>query len=193
MGTPTFYLNQAGIAARANIARQAVSHRLGDGLVPDPDVYIGNVTLRGKAIAGWLPARVDAYLAFINQYLCKLSEPGRLRLRLPTAVAVPSWWHVQSEWFVNQREAAEALGLEPVSISARLSRGTWPVPPRVVIGDRLHGVTQGWDLADLIEYGKGRYLDERGDVADVARSGPPRRRIDPDFYAQQASRRLQPA
>ena len=194
--TPQVYINQAGFAARAHIARQAVTNRLHHDLIPPPDIKIGNVLLPGTAIAGWLPRRVKAYLAFIKPYLVRL-DATRHRLRLPADVELPGWWHADTEWYLNQKEAAEALGLQPGSVSMRLSRGTWPVPPRVAAGDKFHGIAQGWDLADLTEYGQGRYLDTRGRVADVAaRNGPPRKRIDPVFYlrrsAQRQARELQP-
>jgi hypothetical protein len=178
---PKVYINQAGFATRANVVRQAIVHRLREDLVPPPDVYIGNVTLPGVPIGGWSPWRVNAYLEFIGPYLVHL-DGQRSRLRLPDGLVLPSWWDVEPEWFLNQREAAKALGLRAGSVSARLSRGTWPVPARVVVGEHHHGIAQGWDLADLVEYGVNRYLDERGRIADVWRSGPPRRCIDPGFH-----------
>lgn len=188
MSLPKIYVNQAGFAARAKVVRQAIVHRLNQDLIPTPDVYIGNVTLPGTPIGGWLPWRVEAYLEFIERYVVRLDDT-RQRLRLPETVTLPSWWDVETEWFLNQREVAAVLGLRPVSVSARLSRGTWPVPVRVVVGDRHHGVAKGWDLDDVVAYGRNRYLDESNRIADVARAGPPRRTIDPGFYAARQRQR----
>lgn len=187
---PSQYVNQRGFAAAIGLAPQAAHHRLGSGLLPIPDVYVGRVVLAGKAIPGWTQDRVDAYREFVKPFLM----PPLNRLRFPADLELPDWWEVEPEWFCNQREAAKVLGLQPVSVSVRLARGTFPVPPRVSVGDKSHGTANGWDHGDLIEYGmQDVYLDGDGKVADKGQQGPPRKAIDPAFYHRRAQKRANAA
>lgn len=182
------YVNQAGFAAQAQIAKQAMVNRVDSGLVPPPDVYVGRVVLAGKAIPGWSQTRITAYLEFVAPYLRQLAD-GR-RLRFPVGLQFPDWWHVDSEWFLNQREVAHSLGLQPVSVSVRVARGTFPVAPKVVIGEKSHGQAHGWEHDEIVEYGQqDTYLDKEGKVADVGRKGPPRKAVNPKFYADRAAAR----
>jgi len=187
---PTVYVNQAGFASALDLQPQAAHHRLVNGLLPAPDVYVGHVVLAGKAVPGWTNERVTLYREFVRPFL--VGRTGRLRL--PAGLELPGWWEVTTEWYLNQKEAAKTLGLEPVSISARRSRGTFPVSPRVTVGDRFHGTANGWDLAELREYGtQDVYLDPSGKVADKGQQGPPRKAIDPGFYQRRQQARAKPA
>lgn len=179
MYAPKCYMNQAGFAATIKVVPQAVPHRLAAGLVPDPDVYVGQVTLEGKVIRGWTAERVRAYREFTRPYV---TPSG---LRLPEDLELPEWWYTESEWYLNQREAAAVLGLESGSMSMRLTRGTFPVAPKVMIGDKHYGQARGWDMAELIAYGENRYL-VNGKIAATGQKGPPRKAVDPDFYRHRA-------
>lgn len=180
------YVNQAGFAQALDIEPQGAHHRLIHGLMPVPDVYVGQVVLAGKAVPGWSARRVRLYKEFTAPYLTGSSN----RLRLPAGLELPDWWDVQPEWFLNQREAAKTLGLEAISVSARLGRSTFPVAPRVVVGEKFHGIAQGWDLQDLLTYGKQDvYLDDEGRVADKGRQGPPRKAVNPLYYQLRAQAR----
>lgn len=170
------YINQAGFAAKINVVPQTVPHRLALGLLLDPDVYVGRVTLAGKAIKGWTPERIALYRTFTAPYVTAAG------LRLPADLELPEWWHIESEWYLNQREAAEALGLEPGSLSVRLTRRTFPVKPRVMIGHRHHGQARGWDLADVLAYGEQDVYLINGKIRDKGQKGPPRKSVRPDFY-----------
>lgn len=177
---PHRYVNLARFAALLDLQPQAAHHRLNSGLLPTPDVYVGRVVLAGKAIPGWTAQRVRAYREFIAQFLVQPSN----RLRLPSGLPLPDWWDTTPEWFLNQREAAKIVGLQPVSVSARLARGTFPVAPRVVVGERHHGIANGWELADLRRHCQG---------ADKDRRGAPRKADDPEFYARRAQARAKAA
>lgn len=170
------YINQAAFAARIRVVPQAVPNRLATGLLLPPDVIVGHVMLAGKAIKGWTPARVKLYLEFTAPYATAAG------LRLPDDIELPDWWHIESEWYLNQREAAKVLGLQPGSVSVRRTRGTFPVRPRVTIGTKLHGQAHGWDHADLIEYGDQDVYLIDGQIADKGQKGPPRKSVRPDFY-----------
>lgn len=191
MSTTKHYTNQAGFAARTGLAPQAIHYRAQTGQLPVPDVYVGNVVIAGKSIPGWSDARIELYLDFVRPYL---SAPSGGRLRLPDDIEFPSWWTVETEWFLNQREAARALGLQPISVSTRIGRGTFGVEPRVIVGHLWHGTAKGWELQDLIRYGQqDKNLDEQGRIADLGQKGPPRKAINPKYYETLAAKRANAA
>lgn len=186
------YINQAGFAAQLGVAPQALYHRLANDMLPPPDVYIGNVVLAGRSIPGWSPERISAYIEFTREYLVLVQPSNRPRLRLPAHVQLPHWWDVPTEWFLNQKEAARILGLESGSVATRMSRDTFGVQPRVIVGGKWHGIAKGWDREDVETYGlQDMYLDDRARIVDKGRNGPPRKSVDPDFYHRRAAKRAQ--
>lgn len=185
---PKTYLNQAGFAARAGLAVQSMTHRLDTGALPAPDVIVGSVLLDGSEVLGWSAERVTAYIDY-GELLRKLHPEAKRKLPFDLHPQ-PSWWPARTEWFLSRAEVAHVLGVEPITISMRMIRGTFPVTPRVIIGQEFHGRNRGWDLDEVVEFGKqAKYLDGAGKVADVGRLGPPRKVHDPQYWKDQVATR----
>lgn len=185
---PKTYLNQAGFAARAGLAVQSMTHRLDTGALPVPDVIVGSVLLDGSEVLGWSAERVASYIEY-GKLLRSLHPDARRKLPFDLHPQ-PSWWAAETEWFLSRAEVAYVLGVAPITISTRMIRGTFPVTARVIIGEKFHGRNQGWDLDEIVEFGKqAKYLDDAGKVADVGRLGPPRKIHDPGYWKQQVANR----
>lgn len=165
------YLSQSNLADLLGCHPQAISYRKANGLLPTPDVYIGNVITPDPPVPGWHFVRANMY----RDWSARHCEGTSGRLNVDLRAQLPFFWDAQPEWYLSQREVGELIGLKRASVSHRRVRGTWPIAPVVRIGSKDPG-TSGWDIAAVRDYGaQDRYLDAAGRIDTTLRRPGPRR------------------